>query len=172
MSVKSLDFEPEGKDAAGGLTFQPVTTRQAKTVRGVGHVSQGANAKVMQISASLKSPSLVQAQTRRKKDFISAFDDKFQVDLHAEHSPSISGISQRNVKFVEKAGKLKGKIIAVIILILLFFFVLINLLIDFKFLNTSTNLFCQYVNDLPFLLLLGSIYMYISSVGLKIFKHN
>ena len=109
---------------------------------------------------------------RNLSNYISTFDDKFKVDLNFDDTPSISAISQRAINFTERADKLKNKAIGITIIAALSLVIIVNLLIDLGFLNPKTNLLTQYFNEFPFLLFIFLVFLYISMLGLKIFKHN
>ena len=109
---------------------------------------------------------------RLRTGYISAFDDKFKVDLNIDDSPSVSAVSQKPVDFSKKMTKIRNLFMGVLLIVFTSALISINLLVDLKFLDVKSNLIFRYFHEFCFMHLCFCAYLFFSLIGLKLFKHN
>ena len=109
---------------------------------------------------------------RFRTGYISAFDDKFKVDLNIGDSPSVSAVSQKPVDFSKKVIKIRNLFLGILLIFFTSALISINLLVDLKFLDVKSNIIFRYFHEFCFIHLCICGYLFFSLIGLKLFKHN
>ena len=170
LSVKDMSpnrFNPREQRAT--LSVRPVpATGSAKNISGGFSLRMEKAHTHQQLMDNTRKP-------RPAKDFISAFDDQFKVDLNPDQSPSISRMSQSNIKragFIQDTEAIRRKTLAYVIGSLWILLIGTNVLLDLGFLDVKKSVLYQWANDFPFIILSCIIGYYLAHVALKTFKHN
>lgn len=123
-------------------------------------------------SKNRQAKSYLPQANRRCPTYISAFDDKFKVDLNLENSPPLSAVTQGSLDFSYQANQWRDRVLGVSLFLVTLFFILVSLGIEFSLLSPSNNLLWQYFDEFPLLFVMIILYSLFSWWGLKIFKHN